>query len=379
MHDLPVIVDSGLTSAYGNGVDYCWRGLLTEKSAISRDSRFSKQDFISDWSALVPGAGAQANFNSRLQSILLPAIDSVQLPQFGRTDLILATTLGEIDYLENRILGNGSDQDSENPLRLMRVIRKRTGINGGAFFISAACASSTVALIKAADIIKKKTADSVLVAAGDAVNEFAFAGFSALNALSPQPARPFDQQRSGLTLGESGVALLVMSAEQARREKRPILATLAGSGIASDANHMTGPARDGAGLVRAVEQALHEAVVEPEEISFICAHGTGTIYNDAMEMAAFQRIFHGAPKPLFSIKGGVGHTLGAAGALETLISAEALRRAVVPMSIGLKQPMSEVSEWICRTPLSLCRPRTALTVNSGFGGINAALLLLNNE
>jgi len=131
--------------------------------------------------------------------------------------------------------------------------------------------------------------------------------------------------------------------------------------------------------VRAVEQALHEAVVEPEEISFICAHGTGTIYNDAMEMAAFQRIFHGAPKPLFSIKGGVGHTLGAAGALETLISAEALRRAVVPMSIGLKQPMSEVSEWICRTPLSLCRPRTALTVNSGFGGINAALLLLNNE
>jgi len=206
------------------------------------------------------------------------------------------------------------------------------------------------------------------------VSEFIFSGFSALRALSPLPCQPFDRDRSGLSLGEGAAALLLMSHERAKQEHRIPIGTIHGWGIANDATHITAPARDGCGLIQAISRALHVSGIPADEIHAVCAHGTGTIYNDLMEITAFRRIFKNRKVPLFSIKGAIGHTLGAAGGIELAVGTKAISCQVAPPTIGLITPMDEAMGWVSTGPVSFSGDYL-LTTNSGFGGINAALIL----
>jgi 3-oxoacyl-(acyl-carrier-protein) synthase len=215
----------------------------------------------------------------------------------------------------------------------------------------------------------------VLVIACDAVSEFVYAGFATMNALDPAGARPFDRDRQGLNLGEAAAVALLMSDDRAARERRTVLGRIAGWAASNDASHVTRPDTTGGQLARAARRAMERAGVGPDQIGFISAHGTGTGYNDAMEMAAFRSIF--SARPVFSVKGALGHTLGAAGLVEILICLRALSEGVVPPTVGLRQPDDCASGWVteCPTPLAHEGVRAALTTNSGFGGINAALVL----
>ena len=135
-------------------------------------------------------------------------------------------------------------------------------------------------------------------------------------------------------MGEGAASLLLMKSERAKKEGRPHLGTVLGWGVANDAFHVTAPSPDGCGLVTAVRQALKRADLEPEGISAVCAHGTGTVYNDHMELTAFDRIFKERKLPVYSIKGAIGHTLGAAGGIETALGLKALSDGVAPPTIG---------------------------------------------
>ncbi len=141
-----------------------------------------------------------------------------------------------------------------------------------------------------------------------------------------------------------------------------------------DANHLTGPSRDGAPLAEAAGQALRMAGCRPGAVAAIAAHGTGTVYNDQMELLAFRRVF-GAPRPLFSVKGGLGHTLGAAGLTGTLIGLEALRRGRVPPTVGLEQMAADAHGWAATAAVPVPSDGALLVTASGFGGTNAALVL----
>jgi 3-oxoacyl-(acyl-carrier-protein) synthase len=152
-----------------------------------------------------------------------------------------------------------------------------------------------------------------------------------------------------------------------------VLGSIAGWAASNDASHITRPDTTGGQLARAIRQAMERAGVAPGQVDFISAHGTGTRYNDAMEMAAFQSLF--SARPVFSVKGALGHTLGAAGLVEILISFRALSEHLVPPTIGLRQPEDCASGWATECPIPLDQSRVALTTNSGFGGINAALVL----
>jgi 3-oxoacyl-[acyl-carrier-protein] synthase II len=165
-----------------------------------------------------------------------------------------------------------------------------------------------------------------------------------------------------------------MSAERAARLERPPLALVAGWGVSNDATHITAPARDGCGLIRAIDNALRLSQLDSDQIAAVSAHGTGTVYNDAMELTAFRHIFGNRPLPVYSVKGAIGHTLGAAGGIEVALAARALSEGVVPPTVGLLQAEPEAE--------SLVSPRARdiagdylLTTNSGFGGINAAIIL----
>jgi 3-oxoacyl-[acyl-carrier-protein] synthase II len=243
--------------------------------------------------------------------------------------------------------------------------------------ISCACASSSSAIAQAASLIRAGKKDCVLIVAADSVNEFVFSGFSSLMALDKDKPKPFAKNRSGLSLGEAAGFILLMSESRARKEGRKIEGEVLGWGLSCDANHMTGPARDGGGLAQAVLKALKSAKVSPLEVGCISAHGTGTLYNDAMEMKAFKKVYPKAV-PTYSIKGAIGHTLGAAGLIEVIVAFKALEEGLIPATVGLKDIDPEAKGWVSTSPQKL-KKKIAVLNNCGFGGINAALALKNYD
>jgi 3-oxoacyl-[acyl-carrier-protein] synthase II len=372
-----VVVAGEMVAAYGQGFDASWRGLLSGRTALALSDRIpfsagARKTPLGIVPDVVHGSV------SRSMQMLDPMLRSLLPVIPANTLLLLATTVGEIEYLEAATLKRSGAPAiaASDPGRLLDKLCSLCGLRRGRVF-SAACASSTIAVAQAAALISSGVEDSVLVIACDAVSEFVNAGFATMNALDPAGAHPFDRDRQGLNLGEAAAIALLMSGVRAAREQRPVFGTITGWASSNDATHVTRPERTGVQLARAIRQAMKRAGVEPDQIDFISAHGTGTGYNDAMEMAALRSLF--SPRPVFSVKGAWGHTLGAAGLLEILISLRALSEGIVPPTIGMRHPDDCASGWVteCPTFLTHGTVRTALTINSGFGGINAALVLTN--
>jgi 3-oxoacyl-[acyl-carrier-protein] synthase II len=368
-----VVVAADMVTPYGRGIEACWQGIRSGRTAIADVDRFRTEAFHSSCAGIVPGLSYHGDLSLVMQ-MLAPLLSEARSLVPGDADLMLATTKGEIDLLEMHVLeGRGRDADCSLDRLLARVVGA-TGLRGESVVISAACASSSAAIARAAARICSGKADAVLVVACDGVTEFIFSGFSSLMALDKGPARPFDRSRSGLTVGESAGYALLMSEERALREGRPLIGTIAGWGLSDDANHMTGPSRESEGLILAITKALKSAGAEPGSVGFISAHGTGTVFNDAMEMRAFQRVFS-RPVPVYSLKGGIGHTMGAAGLIEVVLALHALRERTVPATVNLREADRDADGWVFPAERPLQGEALALTTNAGFSGINAALVL----
>jgi 3-oxoacyl-[acyl-carrier-protein] synthase II len=298
-----------------------------------------------------------------LRRILSPIAGKID----AMTPLILATTVGEIEYLERAIIdGDGSLIAESRPQALVERVKRMMGLKGPGIAMSSACASSAAALTRAASMVQHGDAADVLVVTCDSVSEFVYSGFSTLMSLSAGPARPFDAERSGLTLGEAAAWALVSR----RGEGISIL----GWGNTTDAVHMTAPDRSARGLSRAIDKAVVMSGKSPGDIGLIAAHGTGTVYSDAMEMVAFREKFATA-RPVFSIKGGIGHTLAAAGLAQILVAGRAISRGHVPPTVGLSTVDESASGWARGVATDLGASRLALSTNSGFGGVNTAVVL----
>lgn len=368
------VTASNIVTAYGAGVAACWDGLVSGRSAVTDLDRFGTDAFNSRRAALAPGLDPNAG-QSLVMQMLSPILTEAAASVPDDTTVLLATTTGEIDFLERNILaGAGGTHDSRPGLLLDRIC-SILGTTGPAMVISSACASSTSAIAHAAGLIRCGEATSVLVVSCDSVTEFVFSGFSTLMALDPEGARPFDRTRKGLTPGEAAGYMLMMADSRARDEDRPHLGQIAGWGMSNDANHMTGPSRDGGGLASAIKRALTSSDINSDAVSFICAHGTGTPYNDAMEMKAFRSVFGDSPIPAYSVKGGIGHTMGAAGLVETVTALEALKHGIVPPTVNTTTVDDDAAGWVSPESVPVQGADMALTTNSGFGGVNAALVL----
>jgi len=217
----------------------------------------------------------------------------------------------------------------------------------------------------------------MLAGGTDALSPFVLSGFGLLRALTTTQVRPFDRRRDGLALGE-GAGVLVLE-ERARAEKRGavILAEVLGGGSAADANHMTGPSPTGDGVARAMQAALADAGRPADSVDFISAHGTATPFNDRMETLAIKRVFgeHARRVPIDSIKPIVGHTLGAAGALEAILCVKAMQEGTVPPTINYDDPDPECDLDYVPNAARRLRVHCALSTSSAFAGNNAALLL----
>jgi len=367
------IVRSDMISAYGQGTEACWKGLLSGQTAIQKVDRFDTRAFHSGVAACVNDLKYGAS-QSLVMQLIERLFEGVRVPRDAR--LVLATTKGEIDLLEHSL--NTGPQAVDKPPVLpvfLSRLRKYLGVEDRGIVVSAACASSATALALAASMIQAGDAECVLVVACDSVTEFVFSGFSSLMALDPEPARPFDRDRNGLSVGEGAAFALLMAEQRARTSGQNCQGEILGWGQSSDANHMTGPSRDGSGQALAIRKALTRASLETTDIGSVCAHGTGTVYNDSMEMKAIRLVFGDRALPVYSVKGGVGHTMGAAGLMEALISLRSLAEGRTPGVVNLRHVDNEARGLVSAEPLPVPREKGVLSTNSGFGGINAAVIL----
>jgi len=294
-----------------------------------------------------------------------PLVRELGNPEFtDRWGCYLATTKGDIAALEN---GNA-------PGAALSVIadhvQRTYGFTKRPWVISNACASGTSAIAIAGAAIERGFVDHAVIIGVDVLSRFVLRGFQALHAVSEDPCLPFDAKRNGTSLGE-GCAAVVLT-KNASIFKDP-LGTFVGGGIAHDANHISGPSRTGEGLMRAIQCAMKRSNVNASGIHVINAHGTGTDYNDAMESIAFERCAL-SEVPLSGYKGWFGHTLGAAGVLESLLALHALNAGLVLRSEGLSE-LGVPSMVNVLTKDMKIEGDLLLKTSSGFGGCNAAILL----
>jgi 3-oxoacyl-[acyl-carrier-protein] synthase II len=242
--------------------------------------------------------------------------------------------------------------------------------------VCTACSSGAVAIVQAAHWLLRGDVDQALAGGVDALCRMTFAGFDALGALDTEPCRPFDRGRKGLTLGEGASFLVLERESRARARGARVLAWLSGWAIGAEAHHVTHPEPSGQRAAALMRSTLSMAGLTPADLDYVNAHGTGTLANDAMEAKALLQVL-GAEAPrvrVSSSKGQLGHTLGAAGALEAAITALALDQQLAPPTAGLTEP----DEPALRHVLGRAEPaemRAALSSSFGFGGMNAVLLL----
>lgn len=354
------ITGIGAVSAFGLGSERLWEGALANRVALRRGPYGA---------AFVGVAPLAAEGGGRALGLARAAVaDTLDAPLDPDTALVVATTKGGVRHGQ-RYLDGAAPAEALHELPLHRVahhLAREHALRGPVRTISLACASGTSALGHALGLIRRGRARRVLVVGVDALCEFIVRGFESLRALaSDEPARPFDATRCGLSVGEGAAAMLLEAGDG------PALARLAGYGASNDANHITGPSRDGAGLARALHAALFDADIGPDAVDLISAHGTGTRYNDAMEGLAYR----GIRAPVHGLKGAIGHTMGAAGLLEAVLCVEGLCAGLWPPIAGLETPDPEIDlDLVVGAPRSV-DATWVLSSSSGFSGINAAVVL----
>ncbi|MFN3412794.1 MAG: beta-ketoacyl-[acyl-carrier-protein] synthase family protein [Thermoanaerobaculum sp.] len=251
------------------------------------------------------------------------------------------------------------------------------GLTGELMTITTACSSSSLAVGVAAERIARGDAEVVLAGGADALCRLTFAGFNSLRAVDPEPAKPFDRRRQGLSLGEGAAVLVLEEENHARRRGAKPLARILGYGVTNDAFHMTQPEPTGSAWARTVRAALEAAQVAAADVGYINAHGTATEQNDPAECAAYLQVFGDqlAKIPVSSVKGAVGHCLCAAGGIEAAITVLALHRGLLPPTANFQEP-----DPTCPVdPIpGTARPQqveVALSSSFAFGGNSAVLVL----
>jgi 3-oxoacyl-[acyl-carrier-protein] synthase II len=252
------------------------------------------------------------------------------------------------------------------------------GLGGGVISNATACASAGAAIGMAADYLRAHHADVALAGGSDSHCRITNSGFNVLQAVDAAPCSPFDAERKGITLGEGAAYLVLERWDDALARGATILAELCGYGASCDAHHPTAPAEDGRGAEAAMRIAMQESVVAAAGVDYINAHGTGTLLNDSAETRAIVTAF-GDRVPVSSSKSFFGHTLGAAGGVEAVITVLALRAQLAPPTLRLRQPAADCTlDYIPHTPRPM-EMRRALSNTFGFGGSNVSLLFARVE
>ena len=339
--------------------------MASGRSGLRYDARFGMPTATIDQVAPIAGL-------TRFEAMLAHAIEQVSCLSgvaLDRPDtlLVLSTTKGNVALLEGQ---------TEAPERAYlyasaEVLAAHFGMTTAPVVISNACISGVSAFVVARRLLQEGLCRHAIVAGCDELSEFIASGFASFKSISPNPCRPYDAARDGLSLGEA-VGAVLLTRERALASE-PCVALLGGV-VSNDANHISGPSRTGEELAWAITEALREAHVTPEEVGCVNTHGTATRYNDEMESKALA-VAALSDVPTNSLKGYIGHTLGASGVVESILTIEQLRRGELFATQGFEELGTPCPVAVAAAPQPI-RKAFAVKTASGFGGCNAAVVLL---
>jgi len=402
-----VVTGLGVVSPIGIGVETFWSRLLNGTSGVKRITRFDPTDHTCQIAAEVKNFDPLPWIEKKevrkmdlfaqfaIAAALLAVEDAhlkVSDTNRDRVGVLVGTGMGGIPMLVEQhgiLLEKGPGRVS--PFFIPGIITNaasgrismQLGAKGPNSCVSTACATGNHAIGDSFRIIRRGEADIMLAGGTEAViAPLCVAGFSACKALStrngePERAsRPFDKERDGFVMGEGAAVLILEVLEHALDRGAKIYGEVTGYGMSGDAYHITAPAPEGEGAVQSMQRALQDAGVRPEEVDYINAHGTSTPYNDANETVAIKRVFgdHAYRMPVSSIKSMIGHTLGAAGAIEGAATILSVKHGVVPPTINYENSDPDCDLDYVPNKARELLIQFALNNSFGFGGTNATLV-----
>lgn len=368
------ITDYNCITPLGFDVSSNWNALVEGKSGVSLHKIIENQEPF--YASMIDAEELEKEFKkffvdenfTRLEKMFLlslkPLVERHSISD--ATAFILSTTKGNISLLKNETsLPEGAFLSN-----LAQKIADFFGFKNKPIVVSNACVSGVMAIGIAKNMIQAGKYKDAFVIAGDEISEFVISGFNSFQAIGTEICKPYDKNRDGINLGEAAAAIYITS--EPKNNENFSFKVLGDSAI-NDANHISGPSRTGDGLFASIRNAMAEAQISATQIDFISAHGTATIYNDEMEAIAFNRM-ELQHVPLNSLKAYYGHSLGAAGLLEGIISMEsALHNTLIPSKnfkeAGTSQPLNIIKQ---NQPAEI---KYILKTASGFGGCNAAIVL----
>lgn len=368
------ITDYNCVTPLGFDVSSNWNHLVEGKSGVALHKVINNQEAF--YASILDTEKLEEEFKNNFESLnftrlekmfllsLKPLVEKYEITE--ETAFILSTTKGNISLLKNQTeLPEGVYLS-----KLAQKIADHFGFKTKPIVVSNACVSGVMAIAVAKNMIQAGKYKDAFVIAGDEVSEFVISGFNSFQAIGTEPCKPYDKNRNGINIGEATAAVYMTSFPN---ENEKFRFKILGDSAVNDANHISGPSRTGDGLYASIKNAITEANITSEQIDFISAHGTATIYNDEMEAIAFNRM-ELQHVPLNSMKGYYGHCLGASGLLESIISMESARHEILIPSknfeeAGVSQPLNIITE-------NQSAPvKYILKTASGFGGCNAAIVL----
>jgi 3-oxoacyl-(acyl-carrier-protein) synthase len=377
------VVAAGVATPLGLDVETFWSGLVTGVDGTSPIERFDVTDLRVGRGGEIKKLAALADVSPsgcRASSLLVTAADDLLshaalTADAARIGVVLGTALGGVDELDRALAGAPGPRAAAAGLydSPAHALARRLGADGPVLTVSTACASGATAIGVGADLLNADAADLVVAGGYDILCRFVLCGFDALRSLTRDRVRPFDRRRNGLLLGEA--AGLVLLARES--DARPRLGRLLGHASSSDGSHIAAPDPDGRGLEHATRAAMTAAGITARDVDVVSAHGTGTVLNDRIETGVLKRVLgaHAYAVPVNSIKGALGHTMGAAATLEAIMCLLAARDGVVPSTVGYEEPDPACDlDYVPRTARH-ARTRIGLSTSLGFGGCNAALVL----
>lgn len=400
MQDTIVVTGIGAVTPVGSGRDQVWQRLLAGTSGIAPVGSFDtsdykvhlggevqERDFAPYFSRTDPEKVGRASQLAVAAAQMAIADGGLRLAglDLDHIGVAMGTTSGEpqeVERFDDRFVAGelpeiGDELVSRYPSHLIAGnVAAELELGGPNLMIPAACAAGNYAIAHAFDLLRSRRADVMLAGGADSFSRITYTGFARLGAIAPEVCQPFDRDRKGMIPGEGAAVLMLERLEDARRRDARIYAEVAGYGLSCDAHHMTAAHPEGDGAARAMAAALAQSECDPAEVSYISAHGTGTPTNDRLETRALYRLFGDRARsvPTSSIKSMIGHTMGAASAIEGAVCALAVFDDHIPPTINFRQPDPD-----CQVD---CVPNTArelpvtIAMNNAyaFGGNNAAVV-----
>ena len=391
-----VVTGLGLINAIGNNVNECWENALAGKTGIDVVKSVNADECYANLGAEVDCAELDkyddVDRASRLclmaseEAFADAAVDMTK-EDASRFGVIMGSCVGGVVSIENYVV-NGQNTDDIRKMTISSIanhVANKVGAGGVISNVGNACAAGTIPIAYACELIRAGVADMFIVGGADAFASVPFAGFTALHALSEQPCSPFNHC-NGITLGEGAGAIVVESYEHAQKRNAKIYCDVLAAGISSDAHHITAPREDGVGQMYAIRTAIAKSGVDPKNIGYVNAHGTGTGKNDNAEFLSLHTIFDetDANLSVSSTKSMVGHCLGAAGAIEAVYAIKALTENKIPPTIGYSEEdlvtLAQKAGKIDFMPNTMKEKELDYVMSNSFafGGSNASIIFGKN-